>query len=263
MTSYSEIIRGARPWQGVLDTSVMADDLLQRRPPARRCRQSRQLARGDDGARQRVELAGRSTSGGRAARRGSPLCTRPPGTAHPPRSSQNCSTGARFGLFGTPRDVPRSTWPPQHDRTPALRELLAPPRSPLTQRADPGARRATRRAHRRTHPWTGLRRRPAQSAAIPAGRDPARAARSAGVVSTTGQVRVPHRAATRRPSRSRAGAAWSKGPAKPTWSPQKARCSSIKDSSSQSAGSVLGAESLRATLDHSIAAQMRNEGDRP
>ncbi|RUP06790.1 MAG: ankyrin repeat domain-containing protein [Mycobacterium sp.] len=28
MTSYSEIIRGARPWQGVLDTSVMADDLV-------------------------------------------------------------------------------------------------------------------------------------------------------------------------------------------------------------------------------------------
>lgn len=28
MTTYSEIIRGARPWQGVLDTSVMADDLV-------------------------------------------------------------------------------------------------------------------------------------------------------------------------------------------------------------------------------------------
>lgn len=28
MTSYSEIIHGARPWQGVLDTSVMADDLV-------------------------------------------------------------------------------------------------------------------------------------------------------------------------------------------------------------------------------------------
>ncbi len=28
MTSYSEIIRGARPWQGVLDTSVMADDMV-------------------------------------------------------------------------------------------------------------------------------------------------------------------------------------------------------------------------------------------
>lgn len=28
MTSYDEIIQGARPWQGVLDTSVMADDLV-------------------------------------------------------------------------------------------------------------------------------------------------------------------------------------------------------------------------------------------
>jgi hypothetical protein len=28
MMSYSEIIRGARPWQGVLDTSVMADDMV-------------------------------------------------------------------------------------------------------------------------------------------------------------------------------------------------------------------------------------------
>jgi hypothetical protein len=28
MMYYSEIIQGARPWQGVLDTSVMADDLL-------------------------------------------------------------------------------------------------------------------------------------------------------------------------------------------------------------------------------------------
>ncbi|OBK97658.1 ankyrin repeat domain-containing protein [Mycobacterium sp. 1165178.9] len=28
MTTYSEIIGGARPWQGVLDTSVMADDLV-------------------------------------------------------------------------------------------------------------------------------------------------------------------------------------------------------------------------------------------
>jgi hypothetical protein len=28
MTSYSEIIRGTRPWQGVLDTSVMADGLI-------------------------------------------------------------------------------------------------------------------------------------------------------------------------------------------------------------------------------------------
>jgi hypothetical protein len=28
MTSYAEIISGARPWQGVLDTSVMADDLV-------------------------------------------------------------------------------------------------------------------------------------------------------------------------------------------------------------------------------------------
>lgn len=28
MMSYSEIIRGARPWQGVLDTSVMADEMV-------------------------------------------------------------------------------------------------------------------------------------------------------------------------------------------------------------------------------------------
>ena len=28
MTSYNEIIRGARVWQGVLDTSVMADDMV-------------------------------------------------------------------------------------------------------------------------------------------------------------------------------------------------------------------------------------------
>ena len=28
MTSYVEIIKGARPWQGVLDTSVMADDMV-------------------------------------------------------------------------------------------------------------------------------------------------------------------------------------------------------------------------------------------
>ena len=28
MTSYSEIIQSARPWQGVLDTSVMADDMI-------------------------------------------------------------------------------------------------------------------------------------------------------------------------------------------------------------------------------------------
>jgi hypothetical protein len=28
MTTYNEIIRGTRPWQGVLDTSVMADDMV-------------------------------------------------------------------------------------------------------------------------------------------------------------------------------------------------------------------------------------------
>ena len=58
MMSYSEIIRASLRRQGVLDTSVMVDDMVSARSPARGCRESRKLARGDGGARPRVEVAG-------------------------------------------------------------------------------------------------------------------------------------------------------------------------------------------------------------
>ena len=198
MTSYSEIIRGARPWQGVLDTSVMADDLV------------------SAGHR----LADAAKAGNWPAvmkvldREWSWLVInqwRPGGTAWFTALHQAAWHGAPTevvaelldrGSLRSLRDSKGRTAfdvAAEHDRTPAVAGTAAAAALTADAEADSGARRTTRRAHRRTHPRPGLRRRPAQSAAIPAGRNPARAARSAGVVSTTRQVRVPHRAATRSP----------------------------------------------------------------
>ena len=172
MTSYSEIIRGARPWQGVLDTSVMADDLV------------------SAGHR----LADAAKAGNWPAvmkvldREWNWLVInqwRPGGTAWFTALHQAAWHGAPTevvaelldrGSLRSLRDSKGRTAfdvAAEHDRTPALRELLRPPRSSLTREQSSGAGRATRRAHRRTHPGTGLRRRPAQGAAISAGRNPA------------------------------------------------------------------------------------------
>jgi hypothetical protein len=131
MTTYSEIMRGARPWQGVLDTSVMADDLV------------------SAGHR----LADAAKAGDWSAvmnaldREWSWLVInqwRPGGTAWFTPLHQAAWHGAptrvvaelldrgslrslRDSKGRTPFDVAV-----EHDHTPALLELLRPPRSPLT-----------------------------------------------------------------------------------------------------------------------------------
>ncbi len=132
MTSYSEIIQGARPWQGVLDTSVMADDLVS---------------------------AGHGLAD--AAKAGNwPVVMkvldrewkwlvinqwRPGGLAWFTALHQAAWHGAPTevvaelldrGALRSLRDSKGRTAfdvAVEHDRTPALRERLRPPRSPLTQ----------------------------------------------------------------------------------------------------------------------------------
>jgi hypothetical protein len=130
--SYSEIIRGARPWQGVLDTSVMADDMV------------------SAGHR----LAAAAKAGNWPAvlkvldREWSWLVInqwRPGGTAWFTALHQAAWHGAPTevaaelldrGALRSLRDSKGRTAfdvAAEHDGTPALRELLRPPRSPLTR----------------------------------------------------------------------------------------------------------------------------------
>ena len=132
MTSYDEIIRGARPWQGVLDTSVMADDLV------------------SAGHR----LADAAKAGNWSAvmkvldREWNWLVInqwRPGGTAWFTALHQAAWHGAPTevvaellgrGSLRSLRDSKGRTAfdvAAEHDRTPALRELLQPQRSPVTR----------------------------------------------------------------------------------------------------------------------------------
>jgi hypothetical protein len=132
MTSYEEIIEGARPWQGVLDTSVMADDFVS---------------------------AGHRLAD--AAKAGNWLAVmkvlnqqwkwlvinqwRPGGTAWFTALHQAAWHGAPTEVVGelldrgslrSLRDSKGRTAfdvATEHHHTPALRKLLQPPRSPLTQ----------------------------------------------------------------------------------------------------------------------------------
>ena len=123
----------------------------------------------------------------------------------------------------------------EHDRTPAFRELLRPPRSPLTREQIRAldARLAELiggRIHGRVYdgdlrtvlrypPVEILHELPGQRVWFP-------------IPAKYGF----HIELQRGALESRAGAAWSKGPAKRTWSPPKARSWSIKDSSDQGIG---------------------------
>jgi hypothetical protein len=132
MTTYSEIIRGARAWQGVLDTSVMADDM----------------------ASAGHRLADAAKAGNWPAvmqvldRKWSWLVVnqwRPGGTAWFTALHQAAWHGAPTdvvaelldrGSLRSLRDSKGRTAfdvAVEHDGTHALRELLRPPRSPLTR----------------------------------------------------------------------------------------------------------------------------------
>ena len=118
----------------------------------------------------------------------------------------------------------------QHDRTPALRELLWPPRSPLTRE----------QIRRSTHDSPS-----SSTAASRGGFTTATCAKCCDIrrskfctscpVSGYGSQCPPSTGSTSscngEPSRSRAGAAWSKDLARPIWSRPKARCWSTRDSS--------------------------------
>ncbi len=132
MTYYSEIIRGARPWQGVLDTSVMADDMVSA---------GHQLA---DAAK-----AGNWPAVMKVLdREWSWLIInqwRPGGTAWFTVLHQAAWHGAptavvtellgRGALWSLRDSKGRTAFhvAAEHGRTPALQELLRPPRSPLTR----------------------------------------------------------------------------------------------------------------------------------
>ena len=198
MTSYSEIIRGARPWQGVLDTSVMADDMV------------------SAGHR----LADAAKAGNWPAvmkvldREWNWLVInqwRPGGTAWFTALHQAAWHGAPTevvaelldrGSLRSLRDSKGRTAfdvAAEHDRSPALRELLRPPRSPLTREQIRAldarlAELIDGRIHGRVYdgdlrtvlrypPVEILHELPGQRVWFP----------------TTRQVRVPHRAATRSP----------------------------------------------------------------
>ena len=132
MTSYDEIIRGARPWQGVLDTSVMADDLVSA---------GHRLADAAKAGNWPVVMKVLD-------REWSWLVInqwRPGGTAWFTALHQAAWHGAPTevvaellgrGSLRSLRDSKGRTAfdvAAEHDRTPAFRELLRPPRSPLAQ----------------------------------------------------------------------------------------------------------------------------------
>ncbi|OBI49788.1 hypothetical protein A5707_16365 [Mycobacterium kyorinense] len=132
MTSYNEIIDGARPWQGVLDTSVMSDDLA---------RAGHQLA---DAAK-----AGNWPAALKVLDRKWKWLVinqwRPGGTLWFTVLHQAALHGAPSDVVeelldrGSLRSLPDSKGRTafdvavEHNHTPALRELLRPPRCPLTR----------------------------------------------------------------------------------------------------------------------------------
>jgi hypothetical protein len=132
MTSYDEIIEGARPWQGVLDTSVMADDLV---------RAGHQLADAAKAGKWPVVMAVLDQEWK------SLLVNqwRPGGTAWFTVLHQAAWHGAPTeivmellirGSLRSLRDSKGRTASDvaaKHDCTPAMHELLQPPRSPLKQ----------------------------------------------------------------------------------------------------------------------------------
>ena len=132
MATYSEIIQGARPWQGVLDTSVMADDLVSaghRLADAAKAGNWPAVMKELDHEwnwlvinQWRPGGAAWFTALHQAAWHGAPTGV----------VAELLDRGALRSLRDskgrTPFDVAV-----EHDHTPALRELLQPPPSPLTR----------------------------------------------------------------------------------------------------------------------------------
>ncbi len=131
MTSYSEIIQGARPWQGVLDTSVMADDLVSaghRLADAAKVGNWPAVMKVLDHEwnwlvinQWRPGSTAWFTALHQAAWHGAP--------------TEVVAELLERGALRSLRDAKGRTAfdvAVEHDRTPAFRELLRPPRSPLT-----------------------------------------------------------------------------------------------------------------------------------